>query len=93
VGRAIYVHPLEMPYLTGGSDYLPRDSTMGGAIAQMARLFPYAGYGFGDRVQPLPAGGDILGLENWKPYHTPGHTRGTSRSSARQTARCWRATP
>lgn len=72
----IYVHPLEMPYLTGRSDYPPRDSTMGGAIAQMARLFPDAGYDFGDRVQPLSEGSDIPGLENWKPYHTPGHTPG-----------------
>lgn len=34
---SIYAHRLEMPYLTGKSDYPPQDPTMGGAIAQMAR--------------------------------------------------------
>ena len=72
----IYAHPLEMPYLTGKSDYPPQDSTMGGAIAQMARLFPHDGYDFGDRVRPLPSDGDVPGLPNWTFYHTPGHTPG-----------------
>jgi glyoxylase-like metal-dependent hydrolase (beta-lactamase superfamily II) len=72
----IYAHPLEMPYLTGKSDYPPQDSTMGGAIAQMARLFPHSGYDFGDRMTPLPADGDVPGLPNWTFYHTPGHTPG-----------------
>ena len=72
----IYAHPLEMPYLTGRSDYPPQDSTIGGAIAQMARLFPHNGYDFGDRVRPLPARGDAPGLPNWTFYHTPGHTPG-----------------
>ncbi|MDP9477708.1 MAG: MBL fold metallo-hydrolase [Actinomycetota bacterium] len=34
----VYAHPLEMPYLTGRSDYPPQDPTMGGTIAEMARL-------------------------------------------------------
>jgi glyoxylase-like metal-dependent hydrolase (beta-lactamase superfamily II) len=72
----IYVHPLEMPYLTGKSDYPPQDPTMGGAIAQMARLFPHGGYDFGDRVQPLPDDGGVPGLEDWRWIHTPGHTPG-----------------
>ena len=29
----IYAHPLELPYLTGLSDYAPKDPTVGGAIA------------------------------------------------------------
>src|SRR5215217_2318631 len=36
----IVAHPLEAPYLTGRSDYPPRDPTMGGAMAQMSRLMP-----------------------------------------------------
>lgn len=72
----IYAHPLEMPYLRGKSDYPPQDPTMGGAIAQLARLFPHGGYDFGDRVQPLPADGDVPGAENWRWVHTPGHTPG-----------------
>lgn len=72
----IYAHPLEMPYLTGKSDYPPQDPTMGGAIAQIARLFPHGGYDFGDRVQPLPTDGGVPGAENWHWVHTPGHTPG-----------------
>lgn len=72
----IYAHRLEMPYLTGKSDYPPQDSTMGGAIAQMARLFPHGGYDFGDRVQQLPDSGEIPQMSEWKFFHTPGHTAG-----------------
>lgn len=72
----IYAHPLEMPYLTGRSDYPPQDPTMGGAIAQMARLFPHSGYDFGDRVRMLPDDGAVPGVENWRWIHTPGHTPG-----------------
>lgn len=72
----IYVHPLEIPYLTGQSDYPPGDPTMGGAIAQMSRLFPTSGYDFGDRVQPLPGDGAVPELPAWRWIHTPGHTAG-----------------
>jgi glyoxylase-like metal-dependent hydrolase (beta-lactamase superfamily II) len=65
-----------MPYLTGKSDYPPQDPTMGGAIAQMARLFPYGGYDFGDRIRPLPDDGEVPGAEHWRSIHTPGHTPG-----------------
>ena len=72
----IYAHPLKMPYLTGKSDYPPQDPTMGGAIAQLARLFPHGGYDFGDRVRPLPADGSVPGPDGWRWSHTPGHTPG-----------------
>lgn len=72
----IYAHPLELPYLTGRSDYPPQDPTMGGAIAQMARLFPHTGYDFGDKVRPLPEDGKVPGMEGWSWLHTPGHTPG-----------------
>ncbi len=72
----IYAHPLELPYLTGRSDYPPQDPTMGGAIAFMSRFFPHRGYNFGDRVQPLPADGSVPGLPGWRWLHTPGHTHG-----------------
>lgn len=72
----IYVHPLEMPYLTGKSDYPPQDPSMGGAIAQLARVFPHGGYDFSDRIQPLPKDGEVPGAEHWRWIHTPGHTPG-----------------
>ncbi len=72
----IYAHRLEMPYLTGKSDYPPQDPTIGGAIAQMSRLFPHGGYDFGRRVVMLPDAGELAELPGWKFFHTPGHTAG-----------------
>ncbi|MGI8788804.1 MAG: MBL fold metallo-hydrolase [Pyrinomonadaceae bacterium] len=72
----VYAHRLEMPYLTGKSDYPPQDSSMGGAIAQMARMFPHGGYDFVTRVHRLPENGEIPALPEWKYFHTPGHTAG-----------------
>jgi len=75
-GVPVYAHPLEMPYLTGRSGYPPQDPTMGGAIAQMARLFPRGGRDLGDRVGELPADGGVPGMGGWRWVHTPGHTPG-----------------
>src|SRR5215217_5409906 len=72
----IYAHLLETPYLTGRSDYPPRDPTMGGAMAQMSRLMPDHGYDFSDRVRELPADGGLPALPDWRWLHTPGHTPG-----------------
>ena len=72
----IYAHEAELPFLTGRSDYPPADSSMGGAIAQLARLFPLGGYDFGDRVRPLPADSSVPHLPGWRWLHTPGHAPG-----------------
>jgi glyoxylase-like metal-dependent hydrolase (beta-lactamase superfamily II) len=72
----LFAHPLEAPYLTGRSDYPPRDPTMGGAMAQMSRLMPDHGYDLGDRLRELPADGGLPGLSGWRWLHTPGHTPG-----------------
>ena len=37
----VYAHRLELPYLTGRSDYAPPDPTVGGAIAMFSRVLPY----------------------------------------------------
>ena len=73
---SIYAHPLELPYLTGHSDYPPQDPTVGGAIAMMSRAFPYHGYNFGARVRSLPKDGSVPVLPGWRALHTPGHTSG-----------------
>ena len=72
----IYAHELELPYLTGSSDYPPQDPTVGGAIAMMSRAFPHSGYDFGKRVRALPDDGRVPGLPEWTWLHTPGHTPG-----------------
>jgi glyoxylase-like metal-dependent hydrolase (beta-lactamase superfamily II) len=72
----LFAHPLEAPYLTGRSDYPPRDPTMGGAMAHMSRLMPDHGYDFSGRLRELPADGGLPGSPGWRWLHTPGHTPG-----------------
>ncbi len=72
----IYAHRLELPYLTGKSDYPPQDPTVGGTLALMSRLFPHTGYDFGDRVRAIPADGKLSEMPDWRMIHTPGHTAG-----------------
>ena len=72
----LFAHSLELPYLTGKSNYAPKDPTVGGMIAAMGRLFPSHGYDFRSRVGALPEGGAVPGLPDWRWIHTPGHTHG-----------------
>jgi len=72
----IYAHPLELPFLTGRSDYPPHDPTVGGASGLLARGFPHHGFDLRRRVQALPADGSVPGLPGWSWLHTPGHTAG-----------------
>jgi glyoxylase-like metal-dependent hydrolase (beta-lactamase superfamily II) len=73
----IYAHPLEMPYLTGLSDYPPPDSTVGGGgMAYMAWLYPKKPIDMTGQVQVLPSDGTVPGLPGWRWLHTPGHTAG-----------------
>ena len=72
----VYAHRLEMPYLTGKSDYPPQDPSVGGAIAQMSRVFPHGGVNLGNRVREIGESGEIRELPGWKFVHTPGHTAG-----------------
>ncbi len=75
-GVPVFAHPLEMPFLTGRSDYPPVDPTVGGALGLMARSFPHHGIDLRRRVHPLPADGTVPGLPGWQWIHTPGHTAG-----------------
>jgi glyoxylase-like metal-dependent hydrolase (beta-lactamase superfamily II) len=74
----VYAHPLELPYLTGHSDYPPADPTVGGgAVATVAsRLFPNDGIDLGWRVHALPEDGGVPGMPGWRWIHTPGHAPG-----------------
>ena len=86
-GVPVYAHPLELPYLTGRSDYPPPDPTVGGAVATLSRVMPYGARDLGTRVRALPgdpappdgtthAAGDLPDLEGWRWMHTPGHSPG-----------------
>ncbi len=72
----IYVHPLEMSYLTGKSSYPPKDPTVGGAMALLSRVFPMNITDLTGLLQPFPDGGVVPGLPDWKWHFTPGHSPG-----------------
>lgn len=73
----VYVHPLEMPYVTGKSAYAPQDPTVGGAIAFASRFFPHtAADDLSEWVRPLPEDGSVPGMPGWRWLHTPGHAPG-----------------
>ena len=73
----VYVHPLEMPYVTGRSSYPPPDPTVGGGgMARMAMLYPRGPIDLGDRVLALPEDGSVPGMPGFRWIHTPGHTPG-----------------
>ena len=73
----VYAHPLEMPYLTGVSDYPPPDPTVGGGLfARMSPMFSRKGINLIGIVQPLREDHSVPGLPGWRWIHTPGHTPG-----------------
>ncbi len=85
-GVPVYAHRLEMPYLTGRSDYPPPDPTVGGAIANLSRVLPYGARDLGTRLRALPPDdtpasaahetGDLPWMDGWRWLHTPGHAPG-----------------
>ncbi len=75
-GVYVYAHPLELPYLTGKSDYPPQDPTVGGALALLSRVFPHSGRDLGEHARMLPADGVVPAMREWRWIPTPGHTAG-----------------
>ncbi|MBC7807843.1 MAG: MBL fold metallo-hydrolase [Akkermansiaceae bacterium] len=75
----VYAHRMELPFLTGKSNYPPVDPTTGGPFAFLLRFTPHMMYGsdFGETVRALPEDGSVPGLsEDWRFIETPGHTPG-----------------
>jgi glyoxylase-like metal-dependent hydrolase (beta-lactamase superfamily II) len=73
----VFVHALELPYVTGRSSYPPPDPTVGGGLmALLSPLYPRGPINLGTRVEVLPDNGVVPGLPGWTWIHTPGHTDG-----------------
>jgi len=73
----VYAHEMELPYLTGRSDYPPPDPTVGGGLmARTAFIYPHHGIDLGSRVHALPADGSVPFMPGWRWIHTPGHSPG-----------------
>src|SRR5258708_7966790 len=72
----IFAHPLEMPYLTGRSQYPPPDPTVGGFLAMIGRFVALKACNPGHGVGELGVSLDAFGLDGWEWRHTPGHSPG-----------------
>ncbi|MDD7793348.1 MBL fold metallo-hydrolase [Clostridium sp. 'White wine YQ'] len=73
----VYVHPLEIPYLTGKKDYPRGDSTVDdGMVAKMSKYFPNEALDLGGFIHKLPEDGTIPHMPGWKWILTQGHTPG-----------------
>ncbi|MCM3618393.1 MBL fold metallo-hydrolase [Sutcliffiella horikoshii] len=73
----VFAHELEIPYLTGESDYPePDPSVEGGLVAKMSSYFPNRSTDLSGHVQALPADGTVPGMIGWRWIHTPGHSPG-----------------
>lgn len=74
---SVYIHELEIPYVTGKKDYPKGDPTVGGGmIAEMSPLLPNESIDLGNRVKKLPDDNSVPGMDGWRWIHTPGHTPG-----------------
>jgi glyoxylase-like metal-dependent hydrolase (beta-lactamase superfamily II) len=73
----VYAHLLEVPYLTGRSQYPPPEPKVGGGLmAVMSPLYPRGPIDIGDRVMALPADESVPGMPGWRWVPTPGHSTG-----------------
>lgn len=73
----VYAHNLELPYLTGLSEYPPGDpSVNGGLMAELSGLYPRGPIDLGSRVQAFPHDGSVPFLPDWTIIPTPGHSPG-----------------
>lgn len=73
----IYVHQLELPYVTGQKDYSVANSDVGSEkVEEMSQPSPYTSMDISQRFYVLPDDGKVPGLPGWRWIHTPGHTKG-----------------
>lgn len=73
----VYVHALEMPYVTGKAEYPPPDPAVGGGLmALISPLYPRGPVDISSHAQCLPQNGSVPDLPAWRWIHTPGHTDG-----------------
>lgn len=73
----VFVHPDELPYVTGQLSYPEPDASVeGGLIAKLSPMFPNEPVNLGEFAKMIPADGSVPGLNGWRWIHTPGHTPG-----------------
>lgn len=73
----VYAHPMELPYLTGISNYPPPDSSVGGGgMAYLSFMYPKKPITFRGQLGILPPDGTVPHMPEWRWLATPGHAPG-----------------
>jgi len=72
----IYIHKMELPYVTGKAVYPPIDPTVGGPIGLVSYVAKHWPLDLRDYVRPLPETGALPGMTGWEVVPTPGHAPG-----------------
>lgn len=73
----VFIHELEIPYITGEKDYPLADPSVGGGmVAKLSPTFPHTSIDISYRAVALPADGRVPEMPGWRWIHTPGHTEG-----------------
>ena len=72
----VYMHPLEMPYLTALADYPRPDSRETDRLEHKMEAYPKGGINLSFHSVPLPLDRSVPGMRGWQWVHTPGHTAG-----------------
>lgn len=73
----VFAHYLELPFLTGRSNFPPPDPTVGGGFMSLISFtYPNHPINISNHIQSLPDNGRVPGLPEWKYVHTPGHSPG-----------------
>lgn len=72
----VYIHKLELPYVTGKEDYnVGNPDVDSGMVAKISPSFPHTSINI-PNVMELPRDGTVPYLSDWEWIHTPGHTKG-----------------
>lgn len=73
----VYIHHLELPYVTGKKDYPVADPTVDqGLVAKLSPTFPHTSIDISAYTDKLPDDGSIPEMPEWKWIGTPGHSEG-----------------
>lgn len=74
---SVYVHPKELPFVDGTSEYPPADPTVGGGLLSLlSPVFPTDTVNLKHLAKTLSEDGKLPFLDDWIYIHTPGHTPG-----------------